>query len=377
MTSSPPADRPTPVPQPPCGYDAIVLLSFGGPEGPDEVLPFLRSVTAGTGIPDARLREVGRHYDLFGGKSPLNDLNRALVGALTAELTGRGLDLPVLLGNRHAPPFLVDVLRQAAHAGHHRLLVLLTSAYRSYASCRAYREHLADALATLAQEGLTSDDPATAGPSANWRLAKVAPYARRPAFARSYATATVEALRELETVADDDIALLFVTHSIPAAMDDTSGPAGGDGHAYLTDHQQVAADVTRAVNDATGRSLRGELVFCSRSGRPGQAWLEPDIDTRICELAGQVAAVVAVPIGFVSDHMEVVYDLDHQSARTAAEAGLRFLRVPTIGTDPRFIADLADVLLELAVAPGQPPGQCPAGCCPNPAGPRPALCGQD
>ncbi len=356
-------------------YDAIVLLSFGGPEAPEEVLPFLRRVTAGKGIPDDRLEAVGQHYHLFGGRSPINDQNRALIAALRTELEARGIDTPILWGNRNSEPFLTDALRDAHAAGHHHVVVLTTSAYSSYSSCRQYRENIADALAELADEGieLTVD--------------KVAQYAPRPGFAEATFERLLESLRSLEGRPDQEIALLYVTHSIPQAMDDTSGPGDGDGNLYARQHLALAAELTEEANRVLGRELAGELVFCSRSGPPRQPWLEPDVNDRLEELAADgIRTVVAVPIGFISDHMEVVYDLDVEARATADRLGLGFIRVPTVGTHPGFVRDLVDAIAERAaeargehppVFDGRMPSVCAVGCCPNLRESRPAACGRD
>jgi ferrochelatase len=356
-------------------YDAILLLSFGGPEGPEEVVPFLRRVTAGRGIPDERLEQVGEHYFQFGGRSPLNDQNRALIAALRAELDARGDATPVIWGNRNSAPFLVDTLREAHGGGLRRLVAVTTSAYSSYSSCRQYRENLADAVGELRDEGL------------DVMIDKIAPFAPRAGFVRANLRHVVEALRTLDGIPDNEVALLFVTHSIPDAMDQTSGPGDGDGHLYQRQHLALASAVTEEANAALGRDLVGELVFCSRSGPPSQPWLEPDVNDRLKELVAQGrTAVVAAPLGFISDHMEVVYDLDTEAAATAQELGLRFVRASTVGTDPTFVSDLVDAVAERAAeALGEPVPEfegrmasaCAAGCCPNLRAARPALCGRD
>ena len=356
-------------------YDAVLLLGFGGPEGPDEVMPFLRRVTAGRGIPDERLATVGEHYHLFGGRSPINDQNRALVAALRTELDGRGIDTPVLWGNRNSEPFIDDALRGAHAAGHRRIVVLATSAYSSYSSCRQYRENLADAAAALAEDGM------------HLYVDKVAQYAPRPGFAEANLDELVRALRALDGAPDSEIGLLFVTHSIPDAMDDTSGPGDGEGNLYRRQHLALASHLTAEANRRLGRDLTGELVYCSRSGPPTQPWLEPDVNDRVRELATTgVRTVVAAPIGFVSDHMEVVYDLDTEARQTADEVGVELVRVPTVGTGEVFVRDLADALVERAAEArgetvphfeGQMPSVCAPGCCPNLRQARPALCGSD
>jgi len=357
-------------------YDGVLLQSFGGPEGPDEVLPFLRRVTAGRGVPDERLIEVGEHYDRVGGVSPLPALNRRLVADLSAELAQRGHRLPVVLGNRNWPPFVTDALRELAEAGAGRIAVIPTSAWRSYSSCRQYREDLAEAGA---------DHP-------DLVLDKVRPFGEHPGFAGTFARDTVAAARvAVASAGADRVALLFVTHSIPDAMDETSGPGDGEGRAYSADQAETAAAVLAEVDTVLGTDLPGGLAFCSRSGSPETPWLEPDVNDRIRELADEgVAHVVLVPLGFVSDHMEVVHDLDVEAVETAAEVGVEVTRVATPGTDPAFVAGLADLLLERAAEARREtplratwhdleshPSVCPLGCCPNLRTARPALCGED
>jgi protoporphyrin/coproporphyrin ferrochelatase len=356
-------------------YDAVMLLSFGGPEASDEVMPFLRRVTAGRGIPDERLADVAHHYQLFGGRSPINDQNRALIAALEAELKERELEVPVLWGNRNSPPFLADTLRDAAARGLHRLVVITTSAYSSYSSCRQYRENLADALAEVREEGPVLE------------IDKVGPYALRPAFVGPNARLVVDALRPLADVPDAELAMLFVTHSIPETMDETSGPGDGEGRLYQRQHHTLARQVVDAVRSELGRELPPEVVYCSRSGPPSQPWLEPDVNDRLGELAAVGRRVVVLaPIGFVSDHMEVVYDLDTEALSTAEAFGLRLVRVPTVGIDEAFVTGLVDLVAERAAEargeaiptdPGARPSVCPAGCCPNLRQARPALCGSD
>jgi ferrochelatase len=356
-------------------YDAVLLLSFGGPEAPEEVLPFLRRVTAGKGIPDERLEAVGQHYHLFGGRSPINEQSRALIGALRAELDSREIDTPILWGNRNSEPFIPDALREAHTAGHRRVVALTTSAYSSYSSCRQYREDIADALTGLADEGI------------DVQVDKVAPYAPRPGLAQANLARLVESLRALDGAPDEELALLFVTHSIPQAMDDTSGPGDGEGNLYVRQHLALGAQLADEANRILGRTLTGELVFCSRSGPPQQSWLEPDVNDRLEELAADgIRTVVAVPIGFVSDHMEVVYDLDTEARATAERLGLELVRVPTVGTHPTFVSDLVDALEERAAeargesvpdVEGRMPSVCAPGCCPNLRVSRPAACGRD
>lgn len=329
--------------QPPGDYpDAIMLVSFGGPEGPDEVMPFLQRVTAGRNVPLQRLEEVAQHYYARGGISPINTLNRQLQGKLRAELDRRELEIPVLWGNRNAAPYIDDALSQAASLGAERICVLATSAYPSYSSCRQYRE---DVAAAMQRTGLTPT------------ISKVAPFALRDGFLEAATDQLIEAADRLDG-AEVAPRVLFVTHSIPDVMDELSGPGDGPGRAYSRTHVEVAnAVLDRAA--ARGLALEGELVFCSRSGPPNQPWLEPDINDRMRELAETgVTSVLIHPIGFVSDHMEVVHDLDTEAQETASELGMAAIRVGTVGTHPALISSLIDA----ALAPAAP---CAPGCCPN------------
>ena len=355
-------------------YDALLLVSFGGPEKPEDVVPFLENVTRGRGIPRERLEEVGEHYFAFGGRSPINDQNRAFIAAVEEDLRSTGIDLPVYWGNRNWHPLLADTLRQMRDDGVRRAACLVTSAYSSYSGCRQYRENLADAVAAV-------------GAGAP-RLDRLRHYFNHPGFVEPMVDATLSALADLGDAARRDAHVLFVTHSVPEAMSATSGPEGG---AYVAQHRAVVEEVGERVRQETGHRYPTELVFCSRSGPPHVPWLEPDINDRIEELARHgVGGVVVVPIGFVSDHMEVIYDLDTEAGATAEKLGVEFARAATAGVDPRFVAMVRDLLLERASAErgteprrlsvgSLPPSWdvCPVGCCPNPRGDRPALCGRD
>lgn len=339
-------------------YDAVLLVSFGGPEGPDEVMPFLERVTAGRGIPTERLREVSRHYfDHFDGVSPINAANRRLLADLRAEFERRAWPQPIAWGNRNAAPFLTDAVAELAQRGVRRVAAVLTSAYPSYSSCRQYRENLFDAMVQFP----------------NVQLDVVPPYAHRQSFARAQADSVTTAVQRVSD--EEGPHLLFVTHSIPEVMNDNSGPSGG---AYRRWHEQLARDLTTEVSHRVGRPLVGEVVYCSRSGPPHMPWLEPDINDRIRELAAAGhRAVVAVPFGFISDHVEVAYDLDIEAAATAQQAGVEFIRAASVGTSPTFIAGLCDALADLAATARQEPvapdlisagefwATCARACCPN------------
>ena len=353
-------------------YDALLLVSFGGPEKPEDVLPFLENVTAGRGIPRERLAEVGEHYSLFGGRSPINDLNRDLLAAIEAELKEAGTEVPVYWGNRNWDPYLTDAVRRMAEDGVTRAACFVTSAYSSWSSCRQYRENLFDAVSSVAGAPV---------------LDKLRHYFNHPGFVEPNVDAVLAALAELPAEVRDGAHLVFVTHSIPAAMAESSGPSGG---AYVAQHLDVAAEVTVRVGEETGTRHPHQLVFCSRSGPPQVPWLEPDVNDHLESLAADgVPAVVLVPVGFVSDHMEVVYDLDTEALATAERLGLPARRAATAATDPRFVRMVVDLLVERAavergedvtrVAEGSIGplwDRCPVGCCPNPRGERPALCGE-
>lgn len=362
-------------------YDALLLLSFGGPEGPDDVVPFLENVTRGRGIPKERLAEVGQHYYLFGGVSPINEQNRELLAALRKDFAGQGLDLPVYWGNRNWAPYLVDTLREMAKAGHRRILTLATSAYAGYSGCRQYQENIADALARLREEG-----------QPELQVDKVRHFYNHPGFVGPMVENTLEALAELPEEVRDTAHLVFTTHSVPLAMAETSGapddPARGTpGGAYVAQHMDVARLVAGAVAEATGIIGRPwQLVYQSRSGAPHIPWLEPDVCDHLEVLHREGAeAAVMVPIGFVSDHMEVRYDLDTEARAKAAELGLPVARAATVGSDARFVAAVRELVLERAAtergehpprcafgALGPAADVCPPGCCPNPRTLRPA-----
>ncbi|GAA3755249.1 ferrochelatase [Microbacterium kribbense] len=326
-------------------FDALLLASFGGPEGQDDVIPFLRNVTRGRGVPDERLEDVATHYRHFGGVSPINAQNRALKAALEAELAARGIDLPVHWGNRNWDPYFAGALRAAHDVGHDRLLAVVTSAYTSYSGVGQYRENFTQALADT---GLTQtmtidrlreffDHPGFVAPFVEGvRTAIGGDVSSRPD-----ASGADAAPRR----SDPDAAthVLFVTHSIPTAAAAASGPEYGPGGAYLAQHLAVAEVI--AAQAAPGVAY--SLAYQSRSGDPRTPWLEPDVNDEIRRLAATgVQRVVVVPIGFVSDHMEVLWDLDTEAAQTAAEVGIGFARVATPGVHPAFVAGLVDLIEE-------------------------------
>lgn len=340
-------------------YDAVLLLSFGGPEGPDDVMPFLQNVTRGRGIPPERLLGVAEHYQHFGGVSPINAQNRALIGALERELGARGVDVPVYWGNRNWAPYVADVVATMAADGVTRALAVPTSAYSSYSACRQYWEDIARGRAA-------------AGGSAP-RIDKVRHYFNHPGFV----AANADALRSALPAVPPGSRVVFTAHSIPITMASSSGPGGG---LYERELRETAALVVAAVDPG----LRWDLVWQSRSGPPTVPWLAPDVNDHLRRLAAEgVPGVVVAPIGFVSDHIEVLWDLDNEAAETARELGVPFARAATAGVHPAFVGALADLLLERSDsgwphralgAMGAGHDRCPEGCCPAPV--RPATVAQ-
>lgn len=354
-------------------YDALLLVSFGGPEAPDEVMPYLERVTAGRGVPPERLLDVAEHYLHFGGRSPINDQNRAFLAALGNDFAGRGIDVPLYWGNRNSEPFLADTLAQMRDDGVSRAAAFVTSAYSSYSGCRQYRENLAHAVAEVAGAPV---------------LEKLRHYFDHPGFVEANADALRDAWRQVPESDRTHARVAFVTHSIPDAMADTAGPGGG---AYVAQHRAAADAVLARLAEEGIHVGEWDLVYCSRSGSPRVPWLEPDVNDWLREqTTAGVPAVVLAPIGFVSDHMEVVFDLDTEAAETAEEIGLTMVRAGTAGVNPAFVAMVGDLLVErAAVERGDSPARpalstlgpshdvCPADCCPNPRGHKPALCGSD
>ena len=311
------------------GHDAVLLLSYGGPRGPEDVLPFMRNATRGRGIPDERLVEVSGHYHLFGGRSPINERNGELMDALRAALAERGVEVPIVIGNRNWTPYVHETLTDLAASGARRVLVLATAAYSSYSGCRQYREDLAAALERVGDA------------AEHLEFTKIGVFAETDGFVTANADAVRAALTELPGAR-----VLFVTHSIPVAMDAASGPVTPDGgreHTYSVQHRRVAEAIAGQVGLADGA---WEIGYCSRSGAPHIPWLEPDVNDRMAELAASgVREVVTVPFGFINDHMEVVYDLDTQARETAVEHGLAYVRAATVGVHPAFVGMLADAIV--------------------------------
>ena len=308
------------------GVDAILIVSFGGPEGPDDVMPFLRNVTRGRGISDERLAAVAEHYHLFGGVSPINLCNRDLIAALVSELAARGAELPVYWGNRNWSPLLADTMAEMRDDGVSRAVAFATSAFGSYSGCRQYAEDIEQARALV-------------GPDAPV-VHKLPPFWDQDGFLSAMAD-NLEFARRAEPAAP----VVFTAHSIPDSMAATAP--------YVAQLNEAC----RLVADRTG-AAQWSLAYQSRSGPPRVPWLEPDIGDELDRLAESGAdAVIVVPIGFVADHMEVIYDLDTEARQKADMLGLRYNRVPTAGTHPAFVEMIADLVL------GPLPSACPVDCC--------------
>jgi protoporphyrin/coproporphyrin ferrochelatase len=337
-------------------YDAFLLQSFGGPEGPDDVMPFLENVTRGRGVPRERLAEVAEHYYAFGGISPINQQCRDMLDAIRADFGATGLSLPVYWGNRNWQPYLADTVRAMADDGIRAVIAFATSAYSSYSSCRQYLDDIERAREEVAATGREAP-----------RIDKIRPYYSNDGFIGPFARATREALASLPSDVRDDARLVFTAHSIPVAMASASGSVSqaSGGTAQAGPGGRYEAELTHAAGLITER-LDGprpwELVFQSRSGPPAQPWLEPDICDHIRALAKDGApAVVVVPVGFVTDHMEVMHDLDTEAAQVASSLGLAFARAATPGNSPEFasmITSLVGEALDATSGPG-----CPADCC--------------
>lgn len=327
-------------------YDAFLLVSFGGPERPEDVIPFLENVLRGRSVPRERMLAVAEHYYHFGGRSPINDQNRALIGALRAEFDQTGLDLPIYWGNRNWRPLLVDTVRQMHGDGVRSALAFATSAFSSYSGCRQYREDLLRAIAEV-------------GPDAP-RIEKLRLFYNHPLFIE----ANAERLRRAVSEEAPDSPVLFTAHSIPVSM--------AQGSEYVAQLQETS----RLTAEAAGvRAWR--LVYQSRSGPPGQPWLEPDIlDALRQEHGSGTRAVVIHPIGFLSDHMEVLYDLDTEARQLCEQLGISMTRAGTVGTHPAAVDMIRELVEERtrgvtprAVGAHGPRLECPPGCCPIPARP--------
>jgi ferrochelatase len=344
-------------------YDAFLLLSFGGPEGPDDVLPFLENVTRGRGVPSERLAEVAGHYHAVGGVSPINAQCRELL----ANVREAGLDLPMYWGNRNSRPFLEDTVREMAEAGVQRAIAFVTSAYSSYSACRQYYDDIDRAVAAV-------------GPRAP-KIDKIRPYFNHPGFIEPFAAGVADALATLDPKAQAGARLVCTAHSVPVGMAAASGShtagtwmGGAVGGRYAAELREVSKLIAERTLDG---SLPFDLAYQSRSGPPGVPWLEPDVNEHLARVAKDGASgVVLAPVGFVSDHMEVVHDLDVEAAETAASLGLPFARAKAPGSTPRFARMVCELVAERTEgAPALALGDlglgafadgalaCPADCC--------------
>lgn len=345
---------------------ALLLLSFGGPERPEDVMPFLENVTRGRDVPPERLAEVAEHYLHFDGVSPINALNRDILASVTAELTAAGIDLPVYFGNRNWHPMVEDTVARMADDGIDSALVFPTSAWGGYSGCRQYDEDIArarDAVGAAAPE-----------------LVKLRHYFDHPLLIEAFADAIRAARQRLPQERRDSARLVFTAHSVPISADAAAGPPADGGGLY----SRQVAEAARLCAAATG-ATDYDLVWQSRSGPPQVPWLEPDIVDHLAALSARgVDAVVLCPVGFVSDHLEVIWDLDNEAADKAEELGMAFARAATPGTDPRFSRMVVELISEHLTGQqarrlGQVPGYgctvngapCAPGCCAPPARTRP------
>ncbi len=340
------------MPEPsPTAYDAIMVVSFGGPEGPDDVIPFLENVLRGRNVPRERMLEVAEHYQHFGGKSPINAQNRALISALDAELKQNGPWIPVYWGNRNWNPLLTDTLRQMARDGVEHALAFVTSAYSSYSSCRQYLGNIARARENVGPNAPVVD--------------KLRAFYNHPGF---IGPVTENARAALVTLEGDSpgkpVELVFTAHSIPVSM------------AANCRYVEQLEESSRLVAEQLGYTS-WKLVYQSRSGPPSQPWLEPDIRDCLRNLhdSGRAGKVLVVPIGFVSDHLEVLYDLDTEAKQLCDQLGLRMARSATAGNNPGFVRMIRELVLERIEenanrralgSLGPSHDQCPVDCCPAP-----------
>jgi ferrochelatase len=329
-------------------YDAVLLVSFGGPEGPDEVMPFLENVLRGKNVPQQRILAVAEHYQRFGGVSPINAQNRALVAALRAELDAHGLHLPIYWGNRNWRPLLPDTLRQMAADKIQHALAFVTSAFSSYSGCRQYLEDIQRAREAV---GITAP-----------QVDKLRVFFNHPDFILAMATQVAAAYAQLPAADRDSAPLIFSAHSIPLAM------------AKACAYEAQLQEACRLVNEQLPHGVPWTLVYQSRSGPPGQPWLEPDICDYLERLgkSGQVGNVVVAPIGFLCEHIEVLYDLDLQARAVCDRFGIQMVRSQVVGGCGRFVAMIRELIEErlgdqtqrLTLGSiGPCPDVCPPGCC--------------
>jgi protoporphyrin/coproporphyrin ferrochelatase len=315
-------------------YDALLVVSFGGPEGMDDVIPFLENVLRGRNVPRERMLQVAHHYELFGGVSPINQQNRDLIAALEKELERNGPKLPIYWGNRNWHPMLVDTLRRMTADGIRNALAFVTSAYSSYSSCRQYLQNISDAQAEV-------------GPGAA-RVEKLRAFYNHPLFIEANVDQIRTAWRQLDDAGSAQ--LVFTAHSIPESMAANSN--------YAAQLAEAGSLIAQALNIENW-----QLVYQSRSGSPSQPWLGPDICEHLTALrSAGVTNVVVAPIGFVSDHMEVVYDLDVEAQSVAKDLDMNMVRARTAGTHPAFVKMIRELMLE-RINNESPPLICAPDCC--------------
>ena len=330
-------------------YDSLLLVSFGGPEGPGDVLPFLRNVVGDRPIPEERLREVAGHYAAFDGVSPINAQNRALLAALIGQLNENGPPLAVYWGNRHWHPFLEDTVRQMADDGMRHALAFCTSAFGSYPGCRQYTEEIERARTAVGDRAP--------------QIEKLRLYYNHPGFVEVMAEQLRAALAMMPEDRRESIAVVFTAHSLPVSL------------AQSSPYETQLRESCRLVAEQAGIG-RWQLAYQSRSGPPSQPWLEPKLSHVLTELSAAGSdAVVLVPIGFISEHMEIVYDLDMEAAALCEELGLDMVRAGTVGCHPRFVQMIRELVAERLdpAAPRlvlgnhpAPPDVCKPDCCPPP-----------
>ena len=325
-------------------YDAVLILSFGGPEKPDDVIPFLENVLRGRNVPRERMLEVAEHYYHFGGKSPINDQNRALIAALEQELDRSGPHLPVYWGNRNWHPLLADTLRTMRADGVRRALAFVTSVFSSYSGCRQYLEDIHRAQAEVGSPSLQID--------------KLRSFYNHPIFIEAETDRVRAALDQIPAARRASAELLYTAHSVPLAMAESS------------EYTQQLEESCRLVSDAAD-APSWRLVYQSRSGPPQQPWLEPDIAS-VLRAMDRGADVVVTPIGFISDHMEVLYDLDTEAREIANERGIHMIRAATVSDHPKFPALIRELIGE-RMGLSEPramgrygPSECRLDCCPPP-----------
>jgi protoporphyrin/coproporphyrin ferrochelatase len=339
-------------------YDAILVVSFGGPESKEEVIPFLENVLRGRNIPRERMLTVAEHYYHFEGKSPINQQTRELIAALEAELERNGPKLPIYWGNRNWHPLLPETLRKMKQDGIRRAVAFVTSAYSSYSGCRQYREDVARAQGEV---GLSQSDPGAP------EVEKLRPFFNHPGFIEATVERVRDALNAIPPNAQGNVQLVYTAHSIPVSM------------AGTCDYVKQLEEVRRLVSGALGQK-NDALVYQSRSGPPGQPWLEPDILDYLREIkaGNQASAVVLAPIGFISDHMEVLYDLDVEARQLCDSLALPMTRAKTVGVHPKFISMIRELIVE-RMNPGSErramgsmgarEDVCAVDCCPAPLRP--------